>query len=793
MTALLLALAIWQGPPTDITASTDRSRLQVGEQLTLTIRVRTRVAQLLGVDVPPPNGFSIVGANEVTDVALSGPTVIRTLTRQLVLRAERPGTYLIGPIRVRQSGVHVQTDAIAVTIDSASTLPTGELSPLARAMLEAAPPPARTDRVSLVVLVPHDTIIAGDQLDVVVAAWFPHDVMAKLRRPPVLTLPGARGAWAYPQNAPSGVVLSRRAHGVSFDLFALHQVLFPLAPGQVVIPAASAEYALPVSFSFFSREERYDLGSDSVIVTVVAPPVAGARGAAGSDAGVVARDLTVDLELSSAAGRVGDPLEARITLAGRGNVDLWPAPTVRWPAPLRAYPGETAVSLTEEGGRIGGAKVFRTLLVPDSAGSFVIPEIRYPYFDPGTRSYRVAGLAPRALAVAAGAEPRAARTVPPLLETEGAPLVDRLGAPLVPWGWIVLALLPPSLFLLGRVVRRRRPSRRPADAAAPRIHEGLARIELEFHRVLSSHVPDAEARDGDQLARALRASGLESAVADHVMRLRDRLRATRYGPHGVGDVAELSAEIDQVLKVLGAEPPASRHRRATLVALLLAVGGGAVAPAPRLGAQQARPEALYEAGALHTAADSFAARAAAGSLVAAHWYNLGATLYRAGDDGKAVAAWTLAARLAPRNRTIRQARRLLPAPDAASEALLLVGPATPMEWWLAGALLWIACWATAWRRGGSRVVLVVALGIAAASAGVAGFKEWQRRHAPVGVVIAPATPVRAAPYGAAGASATLDPGAALLIEDSYAGGRWLRVSRADGIAGWVLASQVVRL
>jgi hypothetical protein len=43
------------------------------------------------------------------------------------------------------------------------------------------------------------------------------------------------------------------------------------------------------------------------------------------------------------------------------------------------------------------------------------------------------------------------------------------------------------------------------------------------------------------------------------------------------------------------------------------------------------------------------------------------------------------------------------------------------------------------------------------------------------------------------ASATLEPGAAVLVMDDFAGGRWLRVQRRDGIHGWVLAAQVVRL
>ena len=83
---------------------------------------------------------------------------------------------------------------------------------------------------------------------------------------------------------------------------------------------------------------------------------------------------------------------------------------------------------------------------------------------------------------------------------------------------------------------RRRPEQAAAlveDAAAARGVTGLGRLEHEFLSVLASHVPDAFARDGDGLAQALRAAGIDSAVADHVKRLRDRLRAARYGPRGL--------------------------------------------------------------------------------------------------------------------------------------------------------------------------------------------------------------------------------------------------------------------
>src|SRR5207244_91629 len=112
-----------------------------------------------------------------------------------------------------------------------------------------------------------------------------------------------------------------------------------------------------------------------------------------------------------------------------------------------------------------------------------------------------------------------------------------------------------------------------------------------FHAVLASHVPDQRARDGDGLARALRAAGVDSAVADHVKRLRDRLRASRYGPRGLGDVAELAAELAQVLRVLDAEPGGKGRRVVAAIALM-----ALAALAQPAAAQTLSAEALYDAG-----------------------------------------------------------------------------------------------------------------------------------------------------------------------------------------------------
>lgn len=786
--ALLAALTLAQGA--EVTASVDRTRLRVGEGLLLTVRARTRTSDAVEIILPPLAGFAVVGSRDMTEVAFSGGTgggSVRTTVRELQLRAQQPGALLIGPVRARQGASVVSTDPILITVDSAANRAALSLSPLARALLESTPPPAsrRADRVALTIMVPSDTVFAGQQVDLIAVAWIPRELRERMRRTPLLTLVTPAGVWAYPATTSSsgGAALSRQVGGRWMDLFVTHQVVFPLAPGRLIIPPASVDYALPVTFSFFSREERFTLRSDSISIAVLPLPASATY--AGTT--VVGQGLTLDLGVDPTSTRVGEPIDATVTISGVGNVALWPPPEpgIRWPAGFRVYPAQTEVRVDPEAGRIAGTKTFHFLAVPDSSGNFVLPEVRYPYFDPVAGQYGVARAGPRAIVVAPGAEPRAARVLPPLIARVGALPADRLSQRFGWQGWLAVLLLPPLIALLAQ--RRRRSVPIPESVIPNPVVTPLGQLEREFLTVLASHVSDPVARDGDGLAPALRAAGVDSAVADHVRRLRDRLRAARYGPRGLGDAAELAAEIQQVLRVLGAEGHGT-HRRphATVAGLVL----GFLAATHPLGAQSPSAEALFEAGALRAAADSFAARAAQEPREAAHWYNLGATLYRAGADGKATAAWTLAARLAPRDPAIRRARKLLPPQDPVTEELLQVGWATPAEWAIVGTAAWLMLWLAIGLGMRRRLVLGLFAAVATA-ASFMGALEWRRRERPVVVVTADAAPVRAAPYGGASAATTIPAGGALLKGRTY--GPWLEVHRKDGIHGWVLGGEIAGL
>jgi len=216
-----------------------------------------------------------------------------------------------------------------------------------------------------------------------------------------------------------------------------------------------------------------------------------------------------------------------------------------------------------------------------------------------------------------------------------------------------------------------------------------------------------------------------------------------------------------------------------IVALLCGVGTAA--------AQAPRPEELYAARAFRAAADSFQARVTREPRVAAYWYNLGAAFYRLGDDGRARAAWIRAARLAPRDHSVRQAQSLLPA-DPIGADIVPISPWRPREAWLLGGALWLLGWGLVSFRRGRRpgvVLLAVALML-----GIAGWRLDRRYREPTAIVLQDDVPLRGAPYGSADANRQLAAGDAVRVRRRL--GAFLLVDRA-GAMGWVLVGEVARL
>ncbi|HET8622830.1 MAG TPA: BatD family protein [Gemmatimonadales bacterium] len=774
---LLAPWLVIQGSRPELKATVDREHLAVGDDLVYSVQAVSRSTAPLRVLIPTITGFEIIGRSERSSVSHFGGSS-RSTTLELRLRALKPGKWAIGPARAVQGTAEVVAPAVTVRVDELPGATAMAANPSLRALLEQAPPPATAGQPAVNLALSSRRGAVGDQIDVLTAAWFPRELRVRLRRPPTLQPPVIEGVWSYPQPVPPGIAATRTVGGTLYDLFVAHQVVFPLRPGRIVVTPAVLKYSVPLALQFFSQEERYTLTSAPETLSVAATPT---EGRPAGYTGAVGRELTLTRSVEPATAVPGEPVSVSFELTGEGNPALWPAPQLAWPEGVRSYPDGTDERLVVNQGRLGGTKTFRFTLVPDSSGTLALPGAQYAYYDGGAGAFRTAQLAGDRLVVAAGTEAKASRPPPPaLLPMRGAPWAWRARRAVPDIAWLVAALLPPIALLLRRLRARRRPAR-PA-APAP----DAATLEGEVEALVRTLAPNAEALGDGGLIAALRAAGLEQESAARLVLVRDRLRELRYGPSGDPITPDLAREARQLLETLRTD--ASRRRATLAASLVIALIGGGAGP-DQMVAQAPSPARLYAAGSLHAAASGFLRELERDPRDPATWYNLGATYYRLGLDGRAAAAWLQAHRLAPRDRTVNRALSLVPPPETASASRLWIPPVSWPELALVAIPLWVAGWALLiWRP--RRRDIGVALALLGALCATAAVVLRIREERPVAILLS-GTPLQLSPHERAPTIAPLEAGTAvgLVRREPH----WSMVNAPGGRLGWVPTDSMFRL
>lgn len=773
--SLLLLLAV-QGQGPQVMVAVDRDRVAPGDVILYTIRVASDLPDPIRIDIPALGGFELEARAERSEVSAEGDGG-RTTTVELRLRATHPGDWRLGPVQVRQGAAYARGESVLVTIEGGAPPPvTAALSPRLARLVQRAPPPGALGPAAITVTVSASEVVVGEQLDIVTIAWFERELRLQLRRAPTVESPQVDGVWSYPQAVPGGIAASRQVGGKWYDLFVLHQVVFPLTPGRITVAPARLQYSVPLAFQFFSQEERYRLASSPVPILVRPLPEAGRDP---RFTGAVGRGLRLTHSVTPAHSRQGEAVNAEITVSGEGNVALWPQPEVRWPVGVRVY-SETAQDETSvRDGRLGGRKTFRYLLVPDSAGAMSVPVLRYAYYDPIAGAYALATSAGPALVVAPRGPAMASRAEPPPMRLDQKqPLALGLQRLLPGWGWTVVALLWPAGFFLRRWRSREIPT--TGSAPAPASPDTLAQVERRLQQALARLAPGlADAADAELTASLIR-SGVDPQAADRITQLRAAVRQARYGTGASPAAATLGRELEQLLGRLTPRGRDARRRwreRAGLVGLL---AGCVLLPLTA----QTPPEQLYEAGAYAAAADGFVRRALADPGIPTHWFNLGDAAWRAGDDAQSLAAWTRAARLSPRDQGIRRALFLVPPGDPWAARNLWIAPVTPAELWLLGLIVWTAGWigALVSRRLQGRWLVLLGSAILLSGLG-AGLGRWYRR--PVAVLAANQV-LRLSPHEQAPPAGEVARLGTVLLGERRAG--WVRVVAAGAQEGWLPAS-----
>ena len=517
--------------------------------------------------------------------------------------------------------------------------------------------------------------------------------------------PKFNGFWSQEVDTPQSIEFQREQVGDKmYNAAVLRRwVLIPQKAGTLTIDPSeivclvNVRTQRPRTGSIFDDffENDYVTQRQRVSTPAMNVKVSALPGGAPADFSGAVGEYSVSAKLSKDALKTHDAASLIVTVTGKGNVSLVEAPKIVFPPDFEAYDVK-ATSATDKGG-INGSKTFEYPFIPRSPGDFVLPPVRFSYYDVKSRRYATAQTDSLRLTVERGAG-GAAQPAP---DGAGTLTVDRKGVKNLgedirfiktktslsedkgffvgkPAYWILVALL-----LLGAAavwLSLRKLAARRADVAGSRnrkaTREALKRLKLagdflgknlytafyeELHRALVGFVADKLTMDvadqnKDNIAAALSARGVAPETVTAFTDLLDACEYARYAPDSGHEA--MNAHYQQAISVITAidasmKKGVSAAPAATLLALLLMLPLGAQAA-------ESYPDSLFQAGVQAYSAGDWDQAAQDWSDVAATglrsqelYFNLGNAYYKGGEIAKAILFYERALRLDPSDADIR--------------------------------------------------------------------------------------------------------------------------------------------
>jgi hypothetical protein len=754
-----------------------------------TLTVRAEVRGPVAPTIHPPRFAPLSGIRVEESTRVDGGSISRAIVehRYLVI-AQRPGVVVLPPIEANVGPMTGRSQPVRLTIVNAP--PVQVPAVVSRSRLDPA------NGVNFHALVTPDTVYVGEQATYQVGVFLNDDVRYRLRRNPEFIPPELRSMLAYDLSAPRSFVSKRVIDGRHYEVHVFQRALFPLTAGRYEIPAARLNYSLPLSASFFSREESHQLKSETVPLVVVDPPEAGRPA---DYNGAIGR-LSLEAHVDSGPAKVGDPLVLTVRVTGDGNVSFFPRPAVRVPWG-QLVPAEERVQLDSSATVVRGAKEFDWVITPARSGEVEVPQIRYPFFNPYTEHYELAVTTPQRVSVAPGslvaqdASPDSARPVLPLrrvmLASPRGPLSESRGF------WIAMLVAPVPAALAFAV---RRPRARRVPTAGERLRKlgrhrqgaklgDSATLRRTYAAALAERigVAAAELADRRALVRALRRSGVTVEVAREADELLGEFDSAVYS--GAGKSIEEGAKraVDVLRRVDEEARPRivrrSSHSFASIALIGLTLGVAQSEPSARESFDHGTRE--YEARRFARAERFFADAARSEPMSPDAWANFGTAAWAARDTAAAVIGWQRALRLDPLSGDVRS--RLDLTPGFGGSALAGVPPLSESTVAAAGGTAWVLGWLVLavgiWRRKAGLRYAAYALGIVAIACGVAGVRVREAYEARRLAVVVDADRLRSLPVlGSEPGAPVLTGEVARTIREE---GVWSLVRLGDEREGWL--------
>lgn len=370
MCLLMLVSVFANAQNIKLTASA-KPQVSVGEQFGVVFSFNTNSGQF----TPPAfDGFTLVGgpAQSSSMQNINGK-VSMEVSYTYYLRADKEGTFTIGPAKLSASGQQVNSNSVTIKV--------------VKGAVETS-----SDELFIKTYVSKSKVYEGEQLVVTQKLFSKHSLVAFES----VDLPSYTGFWAEELDKNTQYHLSNEVHnGVRYQVATLSRtLLYPQKSGKITLEPASVEAIIRKktqsrSYSIFDQlmgsyeDQKKKAQSEKITIEVKPLPASGKP----SDFTGLTGDFNFSVELTKTEVEANEAVNLKIKVSGSGNLKLVNALNLEFPPDIEAYDPKISDNIKVTDGGMSGSRTFDYVLIPRHAGDFELGPFPFAYFDAGKGKY----------------------------------------------------------------------------------------------------------------------------------------------------------------------------------------------------------------------------------------------------------------------------------------------------------------------------------------------------------------------------------------------------------------------
>lgn len=367
----------------------------LGESIELNISVSGPVRSIQKPQLPDLSDFDVYSSGTSSNISIVPGAMNYSTEYTYILVPRKAGKFTISPVIVEHDGKIYKTRPIEITITSQVQQQPQQQTPTQPKQQNnrQAQKPSRTDDFFIEQVVDRSDPYIGQQVTLI----FRFYQAETLYENPRFKWPALNGFWT--EDLPPNRTYNRQVGNKIYRVTEIRKALFPTVTGKLRIEPTVVTIPPQAFFDTFFGRDPFDLFnrrrqrsnmSEQVLttkgITLSVKPLPDSKKPDDFSGSVGTYSFRVSLDKDTV--EVDQPITLQAIISGTGNIKKLPSIEIPELENFRLYDSGSNENISKSGYKVNGSKSFEWVLIPTAPGNYVLPELRFSYFDPWAQKYK---------------------------------------------------------------------------------------------------------------------------------------------------------------------------------------------------------------------------------------------------------------------------------------------------------------------------------------------------------------------------------------------------------------------